>query len=265
MKTRIEKHGLAWGIRIAVTAFIVKLLMVAAAFFLPATGVDSVPFESEGFYAGYKPSKLFALSKPQKKVKKKAPVYKLDNLTLQGVYDDPSMPFIAVLDKKEVELISKGEVFKGYKLIEVHAAYAVFDKGGKHYELRFKEEKKSVKESILEAAPEVINEGEAVFVKRKEIRHYAKNFEDIWKSVKIQEIVKNKRLQGFEVQWVKKGSIFEKIGLKKGDIIVGANNKKFKSLSQVFKLYNNVDSIDSMKLTVIRDNQQRELEYEIFE
>ncbi|HHH72909.1 MAG TPA: PDZ domain-containing protein, partial [Sulfuricurvum sp.] len=105
----------------------------------------------------------------------------------------------------------------------------------------------------------------AVFVKRNEIRHYAKNYDEIWKSVKIKEIIKDKRLQGFKVDWVKKGSIFEKVGLRKDDIIIGANNKKFKSLSQVFKLYNNMEKIDSMKLTIIRDNQERELEYEIFE
>lgn len=265
MKSLTSNDWLSIGIKIAFMAIVVKALMVAAAFFLPKSGVDSVPYEPDGIYAGYKPSKLFALAGPVKKQPKKVPVYKLDKLQLKGVFDDPEMPFIAVQEGKKVVLISKGETFKGYKLIEVHPDRAVFDKGGRHYELRFKEDKSAAKSSITAATPEVINEGEAVFVKRNEIRHYAKNYDDIWKNVKIQEIIKNKRLQGFKVTWVKKGSIFEKIGLKKDDVIVGANDKKFKSLSQVFKLYNNVEKIDSMKLTVIREGQERELEYEIFE
>lgn len=265
MNAFIEQGWLLTVLRVVVAVAVIKSLMIVVALFLPKTGVDTVPYEPDSFYASYKPSKLFALAHAKTAQKQKAPVYKLDKLVLKGIFDDPSLPFIAVQDGKKVVLITKGETFKGYKLIEVHTDRAVFDKGGRHYELRFKAQKVSGKSYITNAAPEVINEGEAVFVKRNEIRHYAKNFDEIWKNVKIKEIIKDKRLQGFRVEWVKKGSVFEKVGLRKDDIIVGANNKKFKSLSQVFKLYNNMEKIDSMKLTVIRDNQERELEYEIFE
>ncbi len=252
-------------INIAVIAAVVKAGMIAAAFFLPPTGVDTVPYQPDSIYESYKPSRVFALaSRAAVKPKKKVPVYKLDKLKLKGVFADSAKPFIAVEENRKVTLISKGESFKGYRLIEVHADSAVFEKGGRRYELRFRE-LKTGKSTITAAAPEVIAEGDAVFIKRDEIRHYAKNYDDIWKNVKIKEIVRNHRLEGFRVTWVRKGSVFEKIGLRKGDIIIGANDKKFKSLSQVFKLYNNMDNIDSMKLTILRDNQERELEYEIFE
>ena len=64
--------------------------------------------------------------------------------------------------------------------------------------------------------------------------------------------------------WVKKDSLFAKLGLRKGDIITGVNGKKLKSVSQVFKIYNNMDKLDSLKLTITRDNQEKELEYEVF-
>ena len=265
MKSLISNDGLSRAFNIAIVAIVVKAAMVAGAFFLPINGIDTVPYEPESMYASYRPSRLFALATPKKKVPKKAPVYRLESLTLKGIFDDPKMPFIAVKEGKAITLISKGEVFKGYKLIDVHPDAAIFEKGGKHYELRFKEDKGARKNSISEAAPEIVNEGEAVFVKRNEINHYVKHFDDIWKNIKIKEIVKNRRLEGFRVTWVKRGSVFAKMGLRKGDILIGANNKRFKSLSQVFKLYNNAEKIDSLKLTILRDNQERELEYEIFE
>lgn len=264
MKALSEMQWLSTLISVAIMAAVIKAMMIGGAFFLPTMGVDDVPYQPDSIYNSYKPSRILALAKGKKPAVKAAPVYKLDKLNLKGVFDDPQQPFIAVEEGRKVTLISKGETFKGYKLIEVHPDSAVFDKGGRHYELRFKEDKKNGS-TITKAAPEVIAGEQAVFIKRKEIRHFAKNYDDIWKNVKIKEIIKDRRLKGFRVTWVKKGSIFEKIGLQKDDVIIGANDKKFKSLSQVFKLYNNMDKIDSMKLTILRDNQERELEYEIFE
>ena len=250
---------------VAVLAAVIKLSMMGVSLFLPMTGVDTVPYTPESIYDSYKPSSAFALAKTKAtQTKKEEPVYKLDKLKLRAIFDHPTQPFIAVEDGNKVELISKDETYKGYKLVDVEPIRAIFEKDGRRYEIGFKEDEKDAG-AITKATPEVVNEGEAVFIKRNEIKHYAKNYDDIWKNVKIQEIIKNKRLQGFDVTWVKKGSVFEKIGLRKGDIITGANGQTFKSLSQVFKLYNNVDEIDSLKLTILRDNQEMELEYEIFE
>ncbi len=245
-----------------IMAAVIKTVMLIAALFLPDQGIDTIPSEESSFYAKYKPSALFALTAAKSEVVKNVPVYKLDKLLLKGIFADKAHPFIMVEENKEVTLISKGEKFKGYKLIEIHAQKAIFEKNGRHYELAFKEAKN---QNIVynEVIPE-FEEGKAVFVKRKEIKHYAKNFDEIWKNIKIKELVKNKRLEGFKVTWVKKDSIFAKMGLIKDDIITGVNGKRFKSLSQVFKLYNNMDKLDSIVLKIKRGNEERELEYEIY-
>jgi general secretion pathway protein C len=248
---------------VASIAAVVKILMLASLYWLPHHGINTLPLEESSFYQKYRPSRAFALTQTKKIVKKVEPVYKLDNLNLKAIYDDPKAAFIAVEDAKKIVLISIGDDFKGYKLIEVHSDRAIFEKSSKRYELKFKEDK-SKKSAITEAEPEIIADDTAVFIKRREIKHYAKNFDDIWKNIKIKEIIKDRRLKGFEVKWVKKNSMFEKLGLRKGDIIIGVNGKTFKSVSQVFKLYNNVDKLDSLRLKIIRNNEERELEYEIF-
>ena len=250
-------------IAVGVIAAVVKALMLALLFFLPHQGIDRVSVQESSLYRSYKPSKSFAMRGKKAPVVKKAPVYKLDNLILKGLYDDPKRPFIAVEDKKKITLVGLGENFKGYKLIRVKSDRAIFAKSGRNYELVFKE--KAIKKgSISEAEPEIIQDDAAVFIKRKEIKHYAKNFDAIWKNIKIKEIIKNKRLKGFKVTWVKKGSLFAKLGLVKDDIIVGVNGKTLRSVSQVFKIYNNMDKMDSLKLKIMRNNQEKELEYEVF-
>lgn len=242
---------------------VIKAFMLIPLFWLPHQGVNSFPFQEESFYFKYRPAKAFSLNQTKKIEKKVEPIYKLDTLILKAIYANPSGAFIAVEDAKKVVLISIGEDFKGYKLIEVHADRAIFKKSSKRYELKFKEDKKN-DSLISKVEPEIIADDSAVFIKRKEIKHYSKNFDAIWKNIKIKEIIKDKRLKGFEVTWVKKKSMFEKLGLIKGDIIVGVNGKTLKSVSQVFKLYNNIEKLDSLRLKIMRNNEEKELEYEIF-
>ncbi len=263
MQQLIDESWIKRLIIVASIFAVVKVLMLASLYWLPHHGINTFPFQEESFYFKYKPSKAFSLTQTKKIVRKSEPVYKLDSLNLKAIYDDPNGSFIAVEENKKLVLISINEDFKGYKLIEVHADKAIFIKSSKRYELRFKEDKNS-KSSISEAEPEIIADDSAVFIKRKEIKHYSKNFDAIWKNIKIKEIIENRHLKGFEVTWVKKKSMFEKLGLIKGDIIVGVNGKTLKSISQVFKLYNNIDKLDSLILKIMRNNEEKELEYEIF-
>jgi general secretion pathway protein C len=263
MQQLIDELWIKRLIIVAIIMAVVKILMLLPLYWLPHHGINSFPFQEESFYFKYRPAKAFSLNQTKKIVKKVEPIYKLDNLNLKAIYDDPNGAFIAVEENKKLVLISIDEDFKGYKLIEVHADRAIFKKSSKRYELKFKEDKKN-KSAISVAEPEIIADDSAVFIKRKEIKHYAKNFDAIWKNIKIKEIIENRHLKGFEVTWVKKRSMFEKLGLIKGDIIIGVNGKTLKSVSQVFKLYNNIDKLDSLRLKIMRNNEEKELEYEIF-
>jgi len=259
---------------VASIAIVIKIAMLALVYYLPHAGVSSVPSAEDSFYYKYKVSKAFGLVKAQKLSSKSTttstdlsasgPVHQMKfSGKLKAIYATAIDPFIAVEVKSKVKLIGIKDVLEGHTLIEVHPEYAVFVKNAKKYSLRFKENKNS-KMSFSAATPEEIADVDAaVFVKRKEIDFYAKNLNQIWKSIKIKEQIKNKRLQGFKVTWIKKGSIFDKLGLKKDDLITGVNNKKFKSISQVFKLYNNMQKMDNLKLTIMRGNEEKELEYEI--
>lgn len=248
---------------VGIIAVTVKALWLIALFFLPQSGVERVTAPDSGFYDSYKVARALGLEAKKAPVKKKAPLYKLDNVTLKALFDSEDAPFIMIEDERKLIMVALHENFKGYKLIDVQDDRAIFEKDDRRYELLFKDAK-PVKGSITEAEPEVIQNDTEVFIKRKEIKYYAKNFDQIWKSIKIKEVIEKKRLKGFRVTWVRRKSIFEQLGLKKGDLIIGVNGKKLKSISQVFRIYNNIDKLDSLKLLIIRDNQEKELEYEVF-
>ena len=192
-----------------------------------------------------------------------APVYRLESLTLKGIYLDRAIAFILVLSGKEDVLILEGDRFQGYTLVDVFPSKAIFEKSGRRYEVAFKEPEGTA--ITINKPNDVVNNGGFVSVKRKELAFYAKNFDAIWQNIKIQEIMDGKKLKGFEVGWIKQGSVFAKLGLQEGDIITGINGKPFNSVAEAFKLYQNLGEIDNITIEIKRNNQERQLDYAIYE
>jgi len=268
MNQRINPSWVKRFIAVAIMAAVVKSGMLVLKLFLPASGVDFVPQADESAaYGTYKPSVMFGLQTsselPQAPGTKQTAVYRLDNLTLKGLYRDSVHLFIVVAEGNKDTLLSKGETYKGYSLVDIQPSKAIFEKGGRRYELAFKEDEKSATR-ISKVVP-VVSENGFTVIKRKEISYYANNFDAIWENIKIQEVFENKKLKGFEVKWIKKGSVFSKMGLEEKDVITGINGKPVSSVSQVLKLYQDIGKIDNLTIDIKRNNKERQLDYAIYD
>ncbi len=53
-------------------------------------------------------------------------------------------------------------------------------------------------------------------IERKLLSSYTNDVDKIWKNIGIEEHKSGGKLDGFKVNFVKKGSVFEKLGLKRG-------------------------------------------------
>lgn len=71
------------------------------------------------------------------------------------------------------------------------------------------------------------------------------------------------KLIGFKVTRVKRGSKMETLGLQKDDLIIKANNIELTSIAEVLKLYKDIDKMETLALTILRNNQEQEIVYEI--
>jgi len=250
-------------IRIAIIALVAKALTLPLLFVLPSSGVEHVKRYSLNLYRSYPVAKAFGLATYKKPVTAvKQPLYRLTNLKLKAIYSQNGKGVIAVEERGKIIFLSTGESFKGYKLIEVTPQKAIFEKGGKRYELKMEDKALQNRFSLSAQHPPK----ESLAISKEEIEHYTEHIEDVWKNISIKEQFDpvTKKLKGFKVERINKNSIFGKIGLQKGDIIIGANDKIFHSYAEVFKLYNNIDKYDSIKLMIIRNNEKKELEYEIY-
>ena len=267
MNQRIDPSWVRRFIIVAVMAAVIKSLMLLLSFFLPAEGVGFSQPQPDAFTNTlYRPAAAFGLEKQQASVSTSAggPVYKLDSMNLKGIYRGSTVAFILIESSGQDIFILKGEQYRGYTLTDILPQKAIFEKSGRRYEVVFKASEPQAFSMTPEAAP-VVNSGGFVSVKRKELQYYAKNFDDIWKNIRISEKMQGKTLTGFEVEWIKPDSIFAKIGLQKGDIITGINGKPVSSVSQAFKVYRNLDKIDNLTIEIKRNNQERQLDYAIYE
>jgi general secretion pathway protein C len=268
MSLIISSNFLKLFLRILTIGVIAKILSIPFYFILPHFGVEKTKDYSINLYHRYRIAKAFGLTPIKRvpvKTAPKKPIYQLTNVKLKAIYSDGKDGVIAIEEKGKLTFLSTGEEFKGYILIGVYPDKAVFEKDGKRYEL-YLEDKELKAKYIISPSPQPIEEETKFAVLKKEINHYRKNFNEIWKNIAIQEQFdpKTKQLTGFKITGINKNSIFGKIGLKKGDIIIGANNKIFKSYADVLQIYNNIDKYNSLKLTIIRNNEKKDLEYEIY-
>ncbi len=95
-------------------------------------------------------------------------------------------------------------------------------------------------------------------IEYNDIDYYQKNQDKIWQEISIYKIDGN-----YQIQRIKKGSKMEKLGLKSGDIIKSVNGKEVKKDSDAIKLYQEVNKQEFVTLTILRDGEMFDIEYNI--
>jgi len=199
---------------------------------------------------------------------------RIKDIKLKGTYLDGDQSFIVVEDQLGTTFLYKGDRYVGYVLKEIYDGRAIFEKNGKNYDLVIEEDNgknhPSGRTGNFVSGGNTATAGgksgesfEPVTVTRDEIDSYIKNPNKIWRNIRIQEIRRNGQIDGFRVNYVKKGSFFDQSGLKSGDIIKAIDGSEIRSLSDVMRYYNDIKNLDGLSLTVLRGGNEVELEFNI--
>ncbi|MEA3456256.1 MAG: hypothetical protein U9R26_07085 [Campylobacterota bacterium] len=244
---------------------------------LSASGVDYMkPSESKSLYYRTR----FAAQKLKQKqiVRKKVPVSDIKSIKLLAIYSSQDRIVVTVSKKSKTSVLVRGDKIDGYVLDAATAEEAIFLRDGKSYRIRLVESagnskgKSSVKyisdkpnKPEIKALPkgEIIEADGLTIVDRTLLSHYSKNMDDIWKNIGIKEIKEGDSIKGFKVNFVKRGSDFSKLGLRRGDVIKSINGQELNSYNSAFEIYKNIDTMDGLTLKIKRGTEEMELEYEI--
>ena len=195
----------------------------------------------------------------------------ITNMLLKGLYGTKESGFVIVSLKstpKKTTILSVGEIFSGYTLKSISSNSATFVKGGVDFILRLESSEKSTAaiSKAIKKGPPSLEDDEPIsqkVVTRNDIAYYAKNPKQIWKEISIREVKDGKKIKGFKVTRIDAKSKFATMGLKKGDLIIKANNVELKSYKDALDIYTKIDKIDLIQIVIIRNGQEKEIVYEI--
>ncbi len=198
---------------------------------------------------------------------------RIKDITLKGTYLEGVNSFIVIEDHLGTTFLYKGDRYMGYVLKAIYDNRAIFEKNGKNYDLVIAEEGSKTKSrgghaeipgggarGVPSPQPQPF---EPVVVTHEEVQSYIKNPNKIWRNIRIQELRKHGQIEGFRVNYVKKGSFFDQAGLRSGDVIKAIDGSEIHSLSDVMRYYNNINNLDGLTLTVQRGGEDIDLEFNI--
>jgi len=197
--------------------------------------------------------------------------YSINSLVLKGLYGSHFNGFAIVAKKstpKDTTIVSVGEVYAGYTLKEIKLTQVIFTRSHKDYVLLLDNAKVTSKGKITKIAnasnADSMEDVTQRSVSKEDIKTYSKDPSKIWKDIAIAPLKKSGKIVGFQVNRIKAGSKMASLGLKKGDIIIKANNIELKSFKDALNLYKKIDTLKTIALVVLRNNQEKELIYEIY-
>ena len=232
----LSLSGLIWGVGIV---------------FLQKTPVFYVPNYKE--YSFYPINLTHVFFNSFKNPVKNAPVETLKGIKLKALYFNGKNGFVILQEKRKTVFVDLDKYYKGYKLTKIGLNYAIFKKNNRKYKITIKKEKLkntfSIKTSEI-AVQKVIP--------RKTFEEYKNNLNKIWQNIGI-----IKAQNGYMITYIKPGSVFDKIGLKRGDILLEVNGRKLKNDAEAWNLYKNADNFTQFEIKIKRNNKIKVLDYEM--
>ena len=233
-----------------------------------------------------KPKEIVKKSnKPKPKPKPKAPA-KITKFILKGLYNSKDKKIILVVYKNKSYALSLNDELEGYKFTKLFAKYAIFTKDGKEYKLELYKNKQSSKRATpspssmpigsnrppkaddeqkpSDSGLAPIKEADGTVVIPKSLfNKYSGDYRAIRRNINAVPNMENGKLNGFKVSFVRKGSDFSKLGIKRGDIIIAINGEPLDNFKVPLEFFNNASSLSAATITIKRGNEIKELEYEV--
>ncbi|MCX6076229.1 MAG: hypothetical protein NTW78_04995 [Campylobacterales bacterium] len=250
--------------RVLILLAVAKIISLGMWWYLPSDGIElNVKKNYEPKYQKVDFKNM--LSKPKEKGgasnSAAAETVSITNMILKGLYARDDMGYIIIAlksDPAKTSIVAIGEVYQGFTLKSIELLSVIFEKNGKDFVLELEKSANLPLLPALQSDKVVSSE-----VSRADISLFAKDPKTIWNDISINEVKNGDKIAGFKVTKINPKSKFATLGLMENDLIVKLNNVQLESYKDAIEVYKNIDKIDTIQIVVVRDNQEKELVYEI--
>lgn len=98
-------------------------------------------------------------------------------------------------------------------------------------------------------------------IARTELDKYLSNINDVLTQARAVPHFENGQPAGYKLIQIVPGSVYEKLGLKNGDVLAGVNGEAITDPSRAFELLNQLKTASQLELTVKRDGRTSNMSY----
>ncbi len=245
---------------------VAKIFISFGLLFLDTTILESLHVTKEKITPIYKFPKILShdfVNKQKITTKVEAKSERLEGIVLSACYIEKNKNFIVIQDNSKTFFIDLSGKYKNAKLVEITINSATFLRNGKYFKLLLEKNKMSKdKINSNKKTSGEINNGYAT-VQRDEFKKYTRNIRQALRDIRVQEIRKNRKFAGLRLSFIRRGSFFDKMGLKKDDIIKSVDGKNLNSIMDLLPYYNQLDNTTTLQIGFERNKQMKEITYEI--
>lgn len=280
MKQNSSTKNFSLLIWLLIEVVLVKLMWVTVVYlYLPEKGVDVETGRVKSvLHYRYRFASDIALPKVKSPIKNPARrVVSIRDMQLVGIYSSGNSCIVTLLKKGKSFILSNGEKIDGFVLKRATAKEAYFEKAGKEYTLRLFEEKRGghtgtgiiepVQQSALpstrEEDAEISNRDGVKLIPRNLLKSYVSDMQKAMQDIGLRPVRRAGQMLGYKVRFIRRSSPLGKLGLRRGDIVKAINGEDIVDLSGPMGILRAVDTIEGATITIIRNNEEKELEYEV--
>lgn len=188
---------------------------------------------------------------------------------IKAIYRSASDSFVSISDATATTIIPLHGKYKGaFRLISLNDASALFRGYGKTYRLRLGHNdnlsrQEVVTRSVSDGVQPGILENEWRTIAYQTLKEQMDDLQNIGKTIDITPTLSGSKISGFRVNTIAETSMFFHLGVLKGDIIQSVNNKKLESYADALAVVSQLPRLRSIRITVLRNNLQKDIVYEI--
>lgn len=148
---------------------------------------------------------------------------------------------------KEIKTVKLGEKLGDFEIVDIKRNSIVLARGS---------ERRTLSYPIESASPSgKISQITRTEFSKREIEKLTNDPGMLFQEIRLRPVIEDGKTKGFAFDWIKQGSIFERAGIKQGDILLSINNIEIKSGEDAFRILQALRNEPSLKVTLLRGGQ----------
>lgn len=174
-----------------------------------------------------------------------------------------SFGFIIVEEKGKTKqrLYRLGDMIGSARLVKITRNTAIIKSGGSEITLKIKETPEG---SLLSRSPQANMPSSGMVLNRGEVNEKLRDLKTIMTQAAVRPYFEAGAQEGFIVSDIKPDSLYQKLGLQNGDIIIDVNGKRMQTADDLLQMVNIMQSGGSIALSLKRNGKAETINYSFY-